>query len=170
MIKFRQKQYTIQEGHYTGPKDIDKVPGAVEVIAKTAGAGAGLGAVVSTVLKDTSMIEGALTGGKWGAVGGVLLKLFLNYLHNPMTRVKYQEVDKNIRRSFGVFQVSGVTVGDSISKRASIDEKFSFNDRNVTSYKLNFAVADDTITMYTFGMTNKELVDTSNILDYYTKK
>jgi hypothetical protein len=116
------------------------------------------------------MLEGALTGGKWGVVAGVLLKLFLNYLHNPMTRVKYQEVDKNIRTRFGVFQMSGITVGDTISKRATIDERFSFNDRDVTAYKINFAVHNDTVTMYTLGMTKEELKKTSDILDYYTKK
>ena len=170
MIKFRQKDYTIQEGHYTGPKDLDKVPGAIEVIATSAGVGGLVGAAVGTVSKDSTMLEGALTGGKWGVVAGVLLKLFLNYLHNPMTRVKYQEVDKNIRTRFGVFQMSGITVGDTISKRATIDERFSFNDRDVTAYKINFAVHNDTVTMYTLGMTKEELKKTSDILDYYTKK
>ena len=170
MIKFRQKDYTIQEGHYTGPKDIDKVPGALEVIGKATGAGSIIGGAVGAILKDSTFIEGALTGGKYGALGGILLKLFLNYLHNPMTKVKYQEVDKNIRRQFGIYQVSGVTVGDSIDKRANVDERFGFNDRNVTDYKINFAVHNDTVTMYTFGMTVKELEETSRILDYYTKK
>lgn len=170
MVKFRQKEYTIQEGHYTGPKDIDKVPGALEVIGKAAGTGGVIGAAVGTILKDSTMIDGALTGGKWGALGGILLKLFINYLHNPMTRVKYQEVDKNIRRQFGIYQMSGITVGDSIDKRATVDERFGFNDRNVTDYKLNFAVHNDTVTMYTFGMTVKELEQTSAVLDYYTKK
>lgn len=170
MIKFRQKEYTIQEGHFTGSKDMDKVPGALEVIGKAAGAGSIVGAAVGAILKDSTVLEGALTGGKYGAIGGILLKLFLNYLHNPMTKVKYQEVDKNIRRQFGIFRVSGVTIGDSISKRASVDERFGFNDRNVTSYKINFAVHNDTVTMYTFGMTVKELEETSKILDYYTQK
>ena len=170
MIKFRQKDYTIQEGHFTGSKDMDKVPGALEVIGKATGAGAIIGGAVGAILKDSTTVEGALTGGKYGALGGILLKLFLNYLHNPMTRVKYQEVDKNIRRQFGIYRVSGVTVGDSIDKRATVDERFGFNDRNVASYKLNFAIHNDTVTMYTFGMTLKELEETSRVLDYYTKK
>ena len=39
-----------------------------------------------------------------------------------MTSVKYREVDKNIRRQFGIYRASGITVGDSIDKRASVDE------------------------------------------------
>ena len=170
MIKFRQKEYTIPEGHYTGPKDMDKVPGALEVVGKSALAGAGIGGITGGILKDSTAVSGALTGGKYGTIAGVILKFFLNYLHNPMTTIKFQEVDKLIRREFGIYRMSGITVGDSLDKRASIDEKFSFNDRNVSSYKLNFAIQDNTITMYTFGMTSKELEKTSDTLDYYCKK
>lgn len=35
MIKFKEKQYTIPEGHYTGPKDMEEVPSALSVIGKT---------------------------------------------------------------------------------------------------------------------------------------
>lgn len=170
MIKFRQKDFTIPEGHYTGPKDMDKVPGAIEVIGKSALAGAGVGGVAGGLLKDSSILSGALQGGKIGAISGAILKFFLNYLHNPMTSIKYQEVDKLIRREFGVYRAAGITVGDSLDRRAKIDEKFSFNDRDVTKYKLNFSIQDNAITMYTFGMTNQELEKTSNSLDYYCKK
>lgn len=170
MTKFRQKQYTIPEGHYTGPKDMDKVPGAIEVIGKSALAGAGIGGVTGSLLKDASITSGAITGGKYGTIAGVVLKFFLNYLHNPMSSIKFQEVDKLIRREFGIYRASGVTIGDSLDKRAKIDEKFSFNDRNVTAYKLNFSIQDNSITMYTFGMTSKELEKTSDSLDYYCKK
>jgi hypothetical protein len=169
MIKFRQKNYTIQEGHYTGPKDVDKVPGALELVGKGTIGGAVLGGLIGKVATDKT-IDGAITGGKWGALSGILLKFFLNYLHNPMSTIKYQEVDRNIRRAFGVYRISGVTVGDSVDKRASIDEKFSFNDRNVTDYKLNFAVADNKVTMYTFGITPEELKKIDHSLDYYCKK
>lgn len=87
-----------------------------------------------------------------------------------MSSIKFQEVDKLIRREFGIYRASGVTIGDSLDKRAKIDEKFSFNDRNVTAYKLNFSIQDNSITMYTFGMTSKELEKTSDSLDYYCKK
>lgn len=170
MIKFRQKEYTIPEGHYTGPKDMDKVPGAIEVIGKSALAGAGIGGITGGILEDSTVLSGALQGGKYGTIAGTILKFFLNYLHNPMTTIKYQEVDKLIRREFGIYRAAGITVGDSLDKRAKVEEKFSFNDRDVTKYKLNFSIQDNAITMYTFGMTTKELDKTSETLDYYCKK
>ena len=169
MIKFRQKQYTIQEGHYTGPKDLNKVPSAFEVVGKGTIGGTILGGIVGKIAKDETL-EGALTGGKVGFLSGLLLKVFLNYLHNPMTSVKFQEVDKNIRYQFGVYRVSGVTIGDTIDKRAGIEEKFSFNDRNVCSYKINFAVSDNQITMYTYDISKDDLEKLNKILDYYCKK
>ena len=170
MKKFRQKDFTIREGHYTGPKDMDKVPGALEVVGKSALAGSGIGALIGGVVKDSSVLSGAATGGKYGAITGVLLKFFLNYLHNPMNTIKYQEVDKLIRREFGIYRAAGITVGDTLNKRATLDEKFAFNDRNVTNYKLCFAIQNNAITMYTLGMTDKELDLVSNTLDYYCKK
>lgn len=170
MIKFKQKKFTLAEGHYTGPKDQDKVPGALEVVGKSALGGALAGSAVGAMLKDSTAIEGAITGGKWGAVAGAVFKFFLNYLHNPMTRVKYQDVDKVIRREFGIYRASGVTVGDTISKRANLDEKFAFNDRNVTNYKISFSVQNDQVTMYTFRLSEKELETVDKILDYYCKK
>lgn len=170
MIKFRQKDFTIREGHYTGPKDMDKVPGAIEVVGKSALAGSGIGALIGGVVKDSSVLSGAAQGGKYGTITGVLLKFFLNYLHNPMNTIKYQEVDKLIRREFGIYRMSGITVGDTLSKRATIDEKFAFNDRDVTKYKLCFSIQNNAVTMYTLGMTDVELDKTSNILDYYCKK
>ena len=173
MIKFRQKIYTIPEGHYTGPKDMEQIPGTVELVSKGAIGGAGVGAVVSAVLNKGSFDSaksGAVTGMKYGAASGLLAKLLLNYMHKPMTSLKYQEVDQAIRRQFGVFRISGITVGDSIDKRDKIEEKFSFNDRNVSEYKINIAICDNKFTLYTFGMTNQELDQTSSILDYYCKK
>lgn len=170
MIKFRQKDFTIPEGHYTGPKDMDKVPGVLEMVGKSALGGAGLGAVVGSIMKDSTAWSGAKTGAKYGSITGLVLKFFLNYLHNPMTTIKFQNVDKNIRREFGIYRLQGITVGDTVAKRANVDEKFSTNDRNVTNYKINFAIQDNKVTMYTFGLTDKELDKTSKILDYYCKK
>lgn len=170
MVVFKQKDFTLAEGHYSGPKDQDKVPGALEVIGKSALGGALAGSAVGAILKDSTALEGAITGGKWGAIAGAAFKFFLNYLHNPMTRVKYQEVDKVIRREFGIFRASGITIGDSVSKRANLDEKFAFNDRKITAYKLTFTVQNDQVTMYTFNLTDKELEKVDSILDYYCKK
>lgn len=166
--KFRIKKFSIKDGHYTGPKDLDKVPGVVEIIGKSTIAGSVLGGTVGKIANNET-VRGAIEGGKWGFLGGVLAKMFLNYLHNPMKKVKYSEVDRNIRRAFGVYRVSGVTVGDGIDNRASIDERFGFNDRNVTNYKINFVIAENSIAMYTFGVDEQELGKIDHVLDYYCK-
>lgn len=168
-IIFKRKNFTIQEGHYTGPKDMDKTPGALEVVGKSALGGAVIGGISGKFLPNSTVMDGALTGAKTGTIAGIVLKFFLNYLHNPMNKIKYSEVDKNIRREFGIYRMAGITIGDNINKRDKLEDKFSFNDRNVCNYKLNFVIADNKITMYTFGMSDQELVKTSNILDYFCK-
>ena len=170
MIKFRQKNYTIQEGHYTGPKDMEKVPGMVEMMVKGAGLGAGVGAGVGAIVKDHKVLEDALSGAKWGSISGLAAKFLLNHIHKPMTSVKYQEVDRNIRRQFGIYQVSGITVGDSLGTRAKLEDRFSFNDRDVSKYKINIAIHDNQVVLYTFGLTKEELEKLNKSLDYYCKK
>ena len=170
MIEFRQKDFSLKEGHYTGPKDMDKVPGALEVVGKSA-LGAGLaGSAIGAILEDSTAWKGFKQGVKVGGIGGIFLKIFINYLHKPMSRVKFQEIDRNIRREFGIYRAAGITIGDKLSNRASVDEKFSFSDRQVTLYKVNFAVQDGRITMYTFDLTNQELDKVDKVLDYYCKK
>jgi hypothetical protein len=170
MIKFRIKNYTIPEGHYTGPKDMEDIPGAAELAAKGTFAGAGIGGLVGGISRDGHIISDAITGAKAGFLSGIAAKFFVNYLHKPMNHVKYQEVDKAIRRQFGVYQVSGITVGDSIDRRANISEKFEFNDRDVSKYKINIAIHDNTVTLYTFGLTKDEFNKVDKTLDYYCKK
>lgn len=181
MIKFRHKQFTLQEGHYTGPKDTNKVPGALEVIGKTTLAGTIIGATYGKLSQDgrseeekrndsSPIFENALNGAKWGSLSGIAAKIFLNHVHKPMTSVKYQDIDRNIRQQFGIFRMSGVTVGDNLNRRAKLDERFSFNDRNVTRYKINFAIHNNRITMYTLGITDEELEQINRTLDYYCKK
>lgn len=170
MPKFVRKNFSIREGKYTGPKDMDQVPGALEVVGKSALGGAGLGAVVGHFMENKTALGGALTGAKWGGLAGVGAKLFLNHLHNPMKEVKFQDVDKVIRREFGIWRAAGVTVGDSLDRRATLDEKFGFNDRDMLSYKLSVAIADGRFVMYTFDMDDKTLEKLSDILDYYCKK
>lgn len=170
MIKFKKKQFTIPEGSYTGSKDIESIPGTLSTVLKGTAVGAGIGAITGAILKDSSVIDGAATGAKFGTIGGIAAKLLLNYVHKPMSTIKYQEVDKDIRRQFGIYRMAGVTVGDDLDKRASLSDKFSFNDREVDKYKLIFAIHNNQVTMYTFGMTKQELDKTSEILDYYCKK
>ena len=170
MIQFRQKDFSLKEGHYTGPKDMDKVPGAIEVVGKSA-LGIGLaGSAIGAALKDSTAWEGFKTGAKAGGITGIFLKIFINYLHKPMSKVKFQEIDRNIRREFGIYRMAGITVGDKLDKRADIDEKFGFSDRQVSKYKLNFAVQDNKITMYTFDLSNDELDKVDKTLNYYCKK
>jgi hypothetical protein len=178
MIRFRQKIYSIKDGYYTGPKDVDQVPGAIDLMRKGALGGTILGGVVGKLISknenagfsDESITSGMKTGGAIGLAGGLALKAFLNHLHNPMKEVEYKEVDKHIRREFGVYQVSGLVVGDSISNRATISDKFSFDDRNVTDYKINIAIANNKVILYTFGITDEELKKLDTSLDYYCKK
>lgn len=170
MIKFRQKDFTIPEGHYTGPKDMDKLPGTIEVIGKSAIGGAIIGGIVGKIDKDSTVLEGAKKGAGIGALAGIGLKVLTNYVHKPMSKVKFQDVDKVIRREFGIYRAASITVGDSVDKRASFDEKFSINDRNVSNYKLIFCIQNNKVTMYTFGMTSDEIDKCSKILDYYCKK
>ena len=175
MIKFKQKKYTIQEGHYTGPKDLDKVPGSLEVIGKATIGGTAAGGVIGGVLKEvgvegTSVTEGMATGGKTGFIAGIIAKVLLNALHKPMKTVKYQEVDKLIRAKFGIYRVSGFPTGDSLQKRKTLEEKFGFNDRKVTEYKISFCIRDNMVTMYTLGITDEDLENLNLSLDYYCKK
>ena len=170
MILFRQKNFTIQEGHFTGTKDEDRLPGTVEVIGKSAIGGAIIGAIVGKFRKKSSPGKGALEGAKYGALTGIALKILINYLHKPMSRVKYQEVDKGIRREYGIYKAGGLILGDKLDKRASMEERFAFNDRNVCAYKICFAVQDNQVTMYTFNITDEELEKINNHLDHYCKE
>lgn len=176
MIKFRQKEYTIQSGKYDGPKDMEEVPGALSVIGKTALAGAGIGGAIGYGLDKfdkssrADFWSGAQVGGKAGVVAGIGLKVLINSIHNPMSTIKYQEVDKQIRQQFGIFRASGITVGDTLERRNKLDEKYSFNDQNILSYKINVAIQDGKFTMYILKLTDKELEDLNKILDYYCKK
>lgn len=176
MIEFRQKEFNIKDGFYTGPKD--EVPGYFDCLTKGAAVGTAAGAVVGAgygaVKEDRNAKDDAITGAKYGAGAGLLsglgLKVFLNHLHNPMKEVKYQEVDKGIRKEFGIYNMSGITVGDDVDRRASLDEKFSFNDYEVSAYKINFCIQDNQVTMYTFALDEKELGAIDSILNYYCKK
>lgn len=170
MIKFKKKEFTIPEGHYTGPKDLTEIPGTLELMGKGSTIGAVTGGIAGGFMKDGSIIDGALKGAKVGTISGIAAKLLLNYIHKPMTTIKYQEVDRNIRRQFGVYQISGFTIGDNATNRGNIRDKFSYNDRNVSDYKLNFAIYNNRVTMYTFGVTKDELNGISRILDEYCKK
>lgn len=171
-----QKNYTIQEGHYTGPKDMEKVPGVIEVLGKATIGGSAVGALSGGILKETGAIEntgildGAKKGGKIGFFTGIALKALLNHLHKPMSKVKYQEVDRTLRREFGMYRIAGLTVGDTREKRKTYDEKFGTNDRDVLKYPINICINNNQVTMYTLGLSDDLLERLNKSLDYYCKK
>lgn len=171
-----QKNYTIQEGHYTGPKDMEKVPGTIEVLGKATIGGSGIGAVTGGLLKEignienTGILDGAKKGGKIGFFTGIAIKALLNHLHKPMSKVKYQEVDRHLRKEFGMFRVAGLTIGDTREKRKTYDEKFGTNDRDVTKYPINICVNNNQVTMYTLNLSDELLDKLNQSLDYYCKK
>jgi len=174
----KRKNFTIPEGHFTGQKDMDEVPSLLHNAGKGMLWGSSIGAVAGGVMghfdDNSTMIGGALDGSfqgaKVGLASGVMLKFFQNYMHKPMKTLKFQDVDRGIRRQLGMYRMAGLSVGDSINNRMTLDEKFSFNDREVDKYKINIAIQNDSLTMYTFGMTDKELDDCSKILDFYAQK
>lgn len=166
----RRKLFTIQEGHYTGPKDLENgVPGVFGTVTKTTLAGIGIGGVAGKIIED-NFEKGAKVGGKTGFIAGVLIKLLLNSLHNPMNSVKYQEVDKNIRSNFGISRVAGFIIGDSKENRKKLDSCFAFNDRYLFDYKIIVAIQNNQVTLYTQNISDFELRRLSESLDYYCKK
>lgn len=171
-----QKSYTIQEGHYTGPKDMEKIPGTIEVLGKATLGGTGLGALAGGIAKETGIsentgiLDGAKKGGKIGFLSGIVVKVLLNHLHKPMSKIKYQEVDKKLRKEFGMYRVSGFTFGDTREKRKTYDEKFGTNDRDVLSYPINICINNNQVTMYTLNLSDSDLEKLNSSLDYYCKK
>lgn len=176
MTKYRQGMYTIPEGHYTGPKDLDEVPGTMKVVGGATLGGTVLGGITGHVLGevqdkfDADYKKGAKIGAGAGFAAGIAAKVLLNVMHNPMTTVKFNEVDKTLRRSFGIYSASGFTVGDSRDNRKKFDEAFATNDRNVTDYRINVVIQDNQVILYTFQLSDKELKTVSDSLDYYCKK
>lgn len=176
MIKYRQGMFTIPEGHYTGSKDLDEVPGAIKVVGGATLGGAVIGGVAGHILEavqdkfDADYKKGTKIGAGTGFAAGVAAKVLLNVMHNPMTTVKFNEVDKTLRRNFGIYSASGFVVGDSRDNRKKFDEAFATNDRNVTDYRINVVIQDNQVILYTFQLSDKELKTVSDSLDYYCKK
>lgn len=176
MVKYRQKIFTIPEGHYTGSKDLDEVPGTVKVVGTSVLGGTVLGGIAGHVLGnvqdkfDSDYKKGASIGAKTGLAAGIAAKVLLNVMHNPMTSVKFNEVDKTLRRNFGIYSASGFVIGDSRDNRKRFDDAFATNDRNVADYRINVVVQDNQVILYTFQLSDQELKKVSDSLDYYCKK
>ena len=176
MVKYRQGMFTIPEGHYTGPKDLDEVPSTAKVVGGSVLGGTIIGGVAGHVLGtvqdkfDSDYRKGAKIGAGTGFAAGIAAKILLNVMHNPMTSIKFNEVDKILRRNFGIYSASGFVVGDSRDNRKKFDEAFATNDRNVTDYRINVVVQDNQVILYTFQLSDKELKAVSDSLDYFCKK
>lgn len=176
MTKYRQGMFTIPEGHYTGSKDLDEVPGTMKVVGGSVLGGTIIGGVAGHVLGtvqdkfDSDYKKGAKIGAGTGLAAGIAAKVLLNVMHNPMTSIKFNEVDKTLRRNFGIYSASGFVVGDSRDNRKKFDEAFATNDRNVTDYRINVVVQDNQVILYTFQLSDKELKAVSDSLDYFCKK
>lgn len=170
MIIFRQKEYSIQEGHYSGSKSIKKIPSAVKVIFKSVLAGLGIGAGVGTLAKESTAGEGAKKGVKTGFWAGVALKILIDKFHKPMSSVKYQKVDKAIRKEYGIREVSGMIVGDTKEKRDELSNHFSFNSPEILQFKVNVSIQKKRITLYTKNFSKDDLKKLNESLDYYCYK
>ena len=174
---FKEKQYTLQEGHYTGPKDLEEVPGIIKTVGGATLAGYAVGAVADEASENSRKpvlgdepTSWKTRGAQAGFVAGIIGKLLLNSMHNPMSEVKFQELDKALRRSFGMYQAGGFTVGDSRENREKMKESFVINSKNLTDFKIIVSVAKGKLMMYTLGLSEKQEEDLNDILDYYCKK
>lgn len=174
---FKQKNYTLAEGHYTGPKDMEEVPGTFKVVGGATLAGYGAGVIADEALKDSRKpvlgdepSSWATRGAGAGFVAGVMAKLLLNTMHNPMDNMKFSELDQSLRKHFGMYRVSGVTVGDSRANRDRMKESFVINSRSFTDYKINVCIAKGKFVMYTLGLDPKQIDAIDETLDYYCKK
>jgi hypothetical protein len=171
---FKEKQYTLQEGHYTGPKDLEEVPGVIKTVGGATLAGYGIGAAADKALENTRYADNTVSwktrGAQAGFVAGVVGKLLLNSMHNPMSEVKFQELDKALRKSFGMYQAGGFTVGDSRENRERMKESFVINSKKLSNFKIIVSVAKGKLMMYTLGLSERQEEDLNDILDYYCKK
>ena len=170
MIKYRQKEYTIQEGHYSGPKSIKRIPGAIKVITKSVLAGLGIGTVAGAALPEETAGEGAKKGAKVGFWAGVALKTLINKFHKPMSSVKFEKVDKAIRKEYGFKEFSGMIYGDTKEKRDDFNSHFSFNDLDFLNYKINVLIQKKRITFYTVDLEKKDLDLLNESLNYFCYK
>ena len=170
MIKFRQKEYTIQEGQYTGPKSIKKIPGTFKVITKSILAGLGIGAGTKALLPEETIENPVRKGAKAGFWAGVALKMLINNFHKPMSSVKFEKVDKAIRKEYGIKEVSGMIYGDSKEVRDDLNSHFSFNDPDILGYRANLLIQKKRVILYIVDFSKDDLAKLNESLDYFCYK
>jgi len=174
MKKFRSKNYTIPEGHYTGPQQptTDAWHKAAFMGGAMGAAVNGLRAWVSTDDDDYKgmssaqrVMAGASKGFVLGALSGIAVKGITEYINKPLTDIEFQKLDKNIRQEFGMYKIPVIGKTINNEKIKDMREKIVYNSKNITDYKLNFGIRRNQIVMYTFGVTDEELDSLSNALD-----
>ena len=69
-----------------------------------------------------------------------------------------------------MYRLSGFNVGDSLQNRQSMEERFAYNSRKVTDFKISFCIQDNKVTLYTLNITDNDLEMLNSSLDYYCKK
>lgn len=172
MKKFKLKNYTIPEGHYTGPQQATTDSWG-QALNESGLIGAGLGGLTNYLTDDDKgkstvqkVIEGAGEGYLYGLISGAAMKGITEYIHSPLKDIDFQKLDKNIRAHFGSFKIPFLQkqVGSGNGQKR-LKDKIVYNSRNITDYKLNFGVRRNQIVMYTFGVTNSELDELSQLLD-----
>lgn len=177
MKKFRSKNYTIPEGHYTGPQQA-QIDSWTKAAMEGGIIGAGLGGLKEYLVDDDSdnrssvakVMEGAGKGYLLGTLSGLALKGLTEYINKPLKDIEFQKLDRNIRSEFGSYKIPIInkTIGVG-EKSAKLSDKVVYNSRNITDYKLNFGIRRNQIVMYTFGITTEELDALSTSLDNFVK-
>lgn len=170
MIKFKQKEYTLQEGHYTGTKSIKKVPGALKVIFKSVLSGMGIGAGIGAIVPEETAGKGAKKGAKAGFWAGIALKVLIDKFHKPMSSIKFQKVDRAIRKEYGIREVSGMIVGDTKEKRDDLNAHFAFNNPELFNFRVNVLILKKRLTLYISDFSKNEIDLLNESLDYYCFK
>ena len=169
MTKLRIKRFSIQEGHYTGNKKLKKIPGTLETLTKSALLGLGIGALVKSSSDNNDSNEKTKNTVKKGffagLISGALLKIIINNIHNPLSTVNYDKVDRYLRLRYNIDKIIGKRDENSGSNK--IENKIRFNDSNLDDYQINISVLKSSIQLYITGFTEKELSDLNALLDNY---
>lgn len=179
MKKFKSKNYTIPEGHYTGPQQAT-VDSWTKAATEAGLIGAGIGGVKGYLSDEgedknkssvQKVIEGAGNGYLYGMLAGMAIKGIADYINKPLKDIDFQKLDKNIRAEFGSYKIPIInkSVG-SEEKIKKLSDKIVYNNRNITDFKLNFGIRRNQIVMYTFGVTDEELDSLSQSLDDYVRE
>lgn len=164
-MKYILKQYSLKEGQYTGPKKLKKVPGALNTITKSILAGIGIGAGVGAIDDEIGIAGGAKKGAVIGLATGIAANYIIKKMHEPMSTIKYDKVDKYIRTK--------ISLGNKINKEnfsAKTEDLFAFNDSSVMDYRVNVSIQKKSVTAYLSCLEPTEITIVDKLLDNYCYK